>query len=1141
MKYKNFFFILSIIFLITSIYSIYPNFNNEGLRVLIKDKDVLRAKENILKYKWAQNLEKSIISSANSKLKTFTDDYIKNMISEITPSTTTICPNCVKKGFIVNSRGDWQWTANNPDKIKCRVCGMEFPNDEYKETIKRISKWNSTQVISYVDMEEQECINYKHCKSTISGVIRANKLIYMITNLENIAYAYQLTKNVTYANLIKKVFNRLASVLPSYLIYSAFIYNEYADCDPKYVAENIKNLTKDPTKNCRMLKSYEIEENPKELYTGFWTASRLGTNGMDGTFAYYLSMVYDLIKETCNNDERNNYEKNILEQVTYLGINDDSINNKAVANFKGVALVGLAINNIKYIKFGINKFINAINNWFLKDGGTSESAAYCMQTIGGLNELGYAFKNYSDPEDYIPPEGEIKYKNFDCTVDTRYYESFQYLIWTTNGNYYFPSIADSYNTTKVSDKIIELINFVKPVEKEFLNEKMKSLSPIYFSLFFRNYDPENTTNDRFIHPDIVFPFLSQGYIRTGDYGEKSLIVLDASNYGSHHHLDSLNLVFWKEGHELLVDLGYLLDHKNASETRHTYNHNTVYVNEKDQISHNRNGSFSTFYNSSKIKIMQAGSNAYKECDVYNRTIIQIEHENNNSYFVDIFRVHGGRKRQYTFHGPNNNYIINSDLQFNKLDEEFVPFIFLLNLYKVGYIEIKDVVLTEENNPNNMLSDFPENYSKKSCPDGYTWCHYIGDGRAIIEVNNTFKLTSISSDPNKESVNVGICIGNSDGYRVNKNTFRKKIGQKFKLKFKLRGSAVPVLYLLYWDTDDASTRRYYKTPDLKEISEDFEEYSFEFILGAEKSKKYKKYGITNKEWNINWNIDEDYVFKVFFPEKKNQKVYYESGFGQRDYKNSDYGAKLPYFYLDGSADFNNYSTFVAVYEAHNKTIDNIVESVEIDDKLNGNIGIKIKTKDGDDFILSATENNTVSSFNLKADATVYVKISAKDKNKHICIGGTICDNVTNEKKEFNGFTKTFNNDANNSYFEIETELKKEDIKGQSFQIIGNDSIVRTYPIFNVEKINNGLKIYTRFNSRGFRVYENVYYRIQNIITAEEIIKEEIEEGKGKISGFAIFVIVFGSILLIAIIIFLLYRYYKRKNSGEINLSDIGLKN
>ena len=130
------------------------------------------------------------------------------MIPEITPSTTSLCPNCVKKGLIWNSGGDWQWSANNPDKIKCRLCGMEFPNDEYPETIKRVSKWNSTQVITYVDMQEQKCINYNHCKASISGVIRGHKLTYMISNLETIAYSYQLTKNITYANLIKKIYNR---------------------------------------------------------------------------------------------------------------------------------------------------------------------------------------------------------------------------------------------------------------------------------------------------------------------------------------------------------------------------------------------------------------------------------------------------------------------------------------------------------------------------------------------------------------------------------------------------------------------------------------------------------------------------------------------------------------------------------------------------------------------------------------------------------------------------------------------------------------------------------------------------------------------------------------------------------------------
>ena len=469
------------------------------------------------------------------------------------------------------------------------------------------------------------------------------------------------------------------------------------------------------------------------------------------------------------------------------------------------------------------------------------------------------------------------------------------------------------------------------------------------------------------------------------------------------------------------------------------------------------------------------------------------------------------------------------MQFNKLDEIIVPFIFLLNLYQVGYIEIKDVVLMADNNPNNMLSVFPENYNKKPCPDGYTWCHYIGDGKAIIEVNNTFKLTSKSSDPNKNSVNVGICMGNSDGYRVKNNTFRAKIGQKLNLKFKLRGSILPVLYLLYWDDiSDGDTRRYYKTPSLNKISEDFEEYSFEFILGEQKYKKFKKYGYTNKDLNINWYINDDYIFNAYFPEKKNQKVYFESGFGQRDYKNSDYGAKLPYFYIDGSSDFNNYSTFVAIYEAHNKTINNTVNSVEIDDKLNGNIGIKISTIDGDDYILSATDNNNLSAYDLETDSTVYVKISDKEKNKYICIGGTFCDKIKNEEKEFNGFTRAFNNDENNSYFEIETKLNKENINGQSLQIIGNDSIVRTYPIFNVENINNGLKIFTRFNSRGFRVYENVQYRIQNVKTYEEKIEEEKKDKeKRRVSGFVIFLIIFGCVAIIAVIIFLIYRYYKRK--------------
>ena len=90
-------------------------------------------------------------------------------------------------------------------------------------------------------MNEQKCMKYNYSKSSISGVIRRNKLHYMINSLEIIGYAYKLTKNIKYANTIKKVFNRLSSVIPNYLVYEGYSYAEYADCDPRYAAFNLNN------------------------------------------------------------------------------------------------------------------------------------------------------------------------------------------------------------------------------------------------------------------------------------------------------------------------------------------------------------------------------------------------------------------------------------------------------------------------------------------------------------------------------------------------------------------------------------------------------------------------------------------------------------------------------------------------------------------------------------------------------------------------------------------------------------------------------------------------------------------------------------------------------------------------------------
>ena len=51
-------------------------------------------------------------------------------------------------------------------------------------------------------------------------------------------------------------------------------------------------------------------------------------------------------------------------------------------------------------------------------------------------------------------------------------------------------------------------------------------------------------------PDFAFPALQFGYLRSGPTGRDSCLVLSASDWGSHHHDDSLNLYYWQNGKEL---------------------------------------------------------------------------------------------------------------------------------------------------------------------------------------------------------------------------------------------------------------------------------------------------------------------------------------------------------------------------------------------------------------------------------------------------------------------------------------------------------------------------------------------------------------------------------------------------------------
>lgn len=182
------------------------------------------------------------------------------------------------------------------------------------------------------------------------------------------------------------------------------------------------------------------------------------------------------------------------------------------------------------------------------------------------------------------------------------------------------------------------------------SELLKETPGSGLALYLRDPDLDERTAPALSLPDWCPPELRIGHIRTGVDGRESLLLVNASGWGNHHHYDSLNLYYWKNGGELLSDLGYLWDHPSKHMTMRTVAHNTVVLDEKDQVARDRGGEVLFFRTSEHVKAMEASSRAYPQAKVYRRTSAVIDHGEGRNYVVDFFRVEGGTRQDYVYHG-----------------------------------------------------------------------------------------------------------------------------------------------------------------------------------------------------------------------------------------------------------------------------------------------------------------------------------------------------------------------------------------------------------------------------------------------------------------------------------------------------------
>ncbi len=124
----------------------------------------------------------------------------------------------------------------------------------------------------------------------------------------------------------------------------------------------------------------------------------------------------------------------------------------------------------------------------------------------------------------------------------------------------------------------------------------------------------------------------------------------------HGHFDRLNVEIFANGHPMLPDLGYP-DAMNEfvpgifTWSKNTIAHNTVTVDAARQ-SGNVPGTVELFVDGAFARVIDVSANGtYPQCEQYRRAVVMVDCGDDQSYFVDVFTVNGGKQHDYSLHGP----------------------------------------------------------------------------------------------------------------------------------------------------------------------------------------------------------------------------------------------------------------------------------------------------------------------------------------------------------------------------------------------------------------------------------------------------------------------------------------------------------
>jgi hypothetical protein len=627
-------------------------------RTLYTDQQIAFARDNVKRYPSARKLADDILTTAD-EWAAWTDDDLRQLITsaDVPRAFAVGTAGCPKCGHRINEHGgDYAWIIdpkNAPFKVKCPVDGTVYPSNDYGAFYKSgftEKKGFDTEFLDdgwgWTDPKSGEkywfVAYYNHWMwhgKMVPGVLALGR-------------AYLLTGDARYAHKAAAMLQRIAEVYPAM---------DY-ETQSRYGQMMRARGTHYPGKVVNAIWETGLITNLADAYDAVWDSidhdealqQSTGKTGEQIRSFIEANLLEDGIDAYFSGKMRGNFGMHQsalvhLGLVRQFGEQDKWFDDLMNASSSEPSTLGL-------------KF--ALCNLIYRDGVPSESSpGYNFLWVSKIASYGDLLaRTGKDRDAFRIPETK---RLFDAVLDQ-----------TVLGRY-TPTIGDfgsAWGDLAGKDATTfqtAYRHYHADRYAQFL-EEIGATGDASFKTFESLLAPPIERPTTQPTTDIIVP----GTIMTASprsrlldgYGQAILnnradTVACSVYYGlkhGHGHFDRLNFELFANGRPMMPDLGYP-DAMNEfvpgifTWSKNTVSHNTVVVDAHRQPG-NAHGTVHLFADSPTVHVIDVdGDGTYPQCSQYRRAMIQVDVDDHQSYFVDVFTVAGGKQHDYSLHGPAGEF------------------------------------------------------------------------------------------------------------------------------------------------------------------------------------------------------------------------------------------------------------------------------------------------------------------------------------------------------------------------------------------------------------------------------------------------------------------------------------------------------